>query len=65
MGPDTPEFSRRQFLGVAGMPPDTNMTFGTLRYGSLLESVLYDCRRFVDYKGELVKALYLLHSWPD
>jgi hypothetical protein len=36
----------------AGMPPDTNMTFGTLRYGSLLETVLYDCRRYVNYKGD-------------
>jgi hypothetical protein len=36
---------------------DTNITFGTLRYGKLLEVVLYDCRRFVDYKGEHAKIL--------
>ncbi|KMW45694.1 alkaline phosphatase D family protein [Ralstonia insidiosa] len=35
----------------AGMPVDTNSAFGTLRYGSLLEAVLYDCRRFLDNKG--------------
>ena len=33
------------------MPVDTNSAFGTLRYGSLLEAVLYDCRRFLDNKG--------------
>jgi hypothetical protein len=41
----------------AGMPADTNMTFGTLRYGNLLEAVLYDCRRFLDYKGDHAKVL--------
>ena len=35
----------------AVMPADTNGTFGTLRYGKLLEVVLYDCRRYADYKG--------------
>lgn len=35
----------------AGMPPGTNSSFGTLRYGRLLEAVLYDCRRHVDNKG--------------
>jgi hypothetical protein len=29
----------------AGAPAGTNITFGTLRYGTLLEAVLYDCRR--------------------
>ena len=33
------------------------MTFGTLRFGRLLESVLYDCRRFVDYKGAHARVL--------
>ena len=33
------------------MPTDTNSAFGTLRYGALLEAVLYDCRRFLDNKG--------------
>lgn len=31
--------------------PGCNITFGTLRYGTLLEAVLYDCRRYVNYKG--------------
>lgn len=35
----------------ARLAPDTNGKFGTIRFGTLLESVLYDCRRFVDYKG--------------
>jgi hypothetical protein len=41
----------------AGAPTGTNITFGTLRYGRLLEAVLYDCRRFVDYKGDHAKVL--------
>jgi hypothetical protein len=41
----------------AGMPADTNMTFGTLRYGNLVETVLYDCRRYLDYKGDHAKVL--------
>src|SRR5262249_22567364 len=39
---------------------DENWTppgFGTLRYGNLLETVLYDCRRYVDYKGDHAKVL--------
>ena len=28
-------------------------SFGTLRYGKLLELLMYDCRRFMDLKGEL------------
>lgn len=41
----------------AGLPADTNMTFGTLRYGSLLEAVMYDCRRYVNYKGDHAQVL--------
>jgi len=41
----------------AGMPADTNMTFGTLRYGNLVEAVLYDCRRYLDYKGDHAKVI--------
>jgi hypothetical protein len=41
----------------AGAPAGTNILFGTLRYGNLLEAVLYDCRRFVDYKGVHAKVL--------
>ena len=36
----------------ARAPAGTNITFGTLRYGNLLEAVLYDCRRYLDYKGD-------------
>lgn len=42
---------------LADRVPDVNMTFGTLRYGNLLESVFYDCRRFVDLKGEHARVL--------
>ncbi|RJG00038.1 hypothetical protein D3871_08515 [Noviherbaspirillum saxi] len=41
----------------AGAPAGTNICFGTLRYGKLLETVLYDCRRYVDYKGKHAKVL--------
>jgi hypothetical protein len=41
----------------AGAPVGTNLTFGTLRYGTLLEAVMYDCRRYVDYKGDHAKVL--------
>jgi hypothetical protein len=41
----------------AGIPEGTNVTFGTLRCGKLVEAVLYDCRRFVDYKGAHAKVL--------
>lgn len=35
-----------------GLSPDTSMLYGTLRYGTLLEAVMYDCRRYVNYKGD-------------
>src|SRR4029077_3705652 len=41
----------------AGAPGGANITYGTLRYGKLLEAVLYDCRRYVDYKGDHAKVL--------
>lgn len=41
----------------AGLPAGTNMCFGTLRYGKLLEAVLYDCRRYLDNKGIHAKVL--------
>ena len=41
----------------ARMAPDTNMTFGTLRYGTLLEAVMYDCRRYVNYKGDHAQVI--------
>jgi hypothetical protein len=43
-------------------PPGTNITFGTLRYGNLLETVFYDCRRYVDYKGDHAK---ILPQWTE
>ena len=41
----------------AGAPTGTNITFGTLRWGKLLEAVFYDCRRYVDYKEDHAKVL--------
>lgn len=41
----------------AGAPAGTNITFGTLRYGRLLDAVHYDCRRYVDYKADHAKVL--------
>src|SRR5262249_2157158 len=45
-----------------GLAPGTNMTFGTVRYGSLIEAVLYDCRRYLDDKGAHAKVL---PSWVE
>jgi len=42
---------------LAGLPEGANIAFGTLRYGRLLEAVLYDCRRYVDYKGAHAKVV--------
>ncbi len=39
------------------LAPDVSMTFGTLRYGALVEAVLYDCRRYADYKGDHARIL--------
>ncbi|CAG9171196.1 hypothetical protein LMG23992_01958 [Cupriavidus laharis] len=41
----------------AGAPAGTNICFGTLRYGKLLEVVLYDCRRYLDQKGIHAKVI--------
>jgi len=41
----------------AGSPWGTNLSFGTFRYGKLLESVFYDCRRYADYKGDRARIL--------
>jgi hypothetical protein len=49
-----PDVGRPDFLWgtkKAGRAPGTNQFYGTLRYGDLFEAVLYDCRRFADYKG--------------
>jgi hypothetical protein len=60
-----PDPQRPDFLpggDKAGLPAGTNMTFGTLRYGSLLEAVLYDCRRYLDSSGAHAK---LLPGWVE
>jgi len=41
----------------AGLPTGTNMCFGTLRYGRLLEAVMYDCRRYLDNKGQHARVV--------
>lgn len=41
----------------ASAPAGTNICFGTLRYGKLLEVVLYDCRRYLDQKGQHAKVV--------
>jgi hypothetical protein len=49
-----PDANRPEWLPGSdrpGQPVGTNISFGTLRYGKLLEAVLYDCRRYVNYKG--------------
>lgn len=40
-----------------GMPEGANGCFGTLRYGTLLEAVLYDCRRYLDNKGKHARVV--------
>ncbi len=42
--------------------PGVNTVFGTIRYGDLMEGVLYDCRRYADYKGNHAK---LLPQWTE
>ncbi|WP_019614092.1 alkaline phosphatase D family protein [Psychromonas ossibalaenae] len=39
-----------------------NTVCGTIRYGDLIEAVLYDCRRYADYKGNHAK---LLPQWTE
>lgn len=46
----------------ARLAPNTNAKFGTLRFGNLLESVMYDCRRYVDYKGAHAR---ILPQWTE
>ncbi|KLN63419.1 alkaline phosphatase D family protein [Vibrio sp. VPAP30] len=40
----------------------SNSVFGTIRYGDLIEAVLYDCRRYADYKGNHAQ---LLPQWTE
>jgi hypothetical protein len=42
---------------LAGAPEGTNISCGTLRFGKLVETLLYDCRRYVDYKGAHAKVI--------
>jgi hypothetical protein len=37
--------------GAADRAPDVSESFGTLRYGRLLEILMYDCRRYMTLKG--------------
>jgi len=37
--------------------PDVNQFFGAIRFGKLLEVVMYDCRRFADSKGIHARAV--------
>jgi hypothetical protein len=46
----------------ARLSSNTNAKFGTLRFGTLVESVLYDCRRYVDYKGTHAR---ILPQWTE
>jgi hypothetical protein len=40
----------------------TSPKYGTIRFGSLLESPVYDCRRYVNYKGEHAR---ILPQWTE
>jgi phosphodiesterase/alkaline phosphatase D-like protein len=60
-----PDPTRPAFLpgtNRLGRAPGINQFFGTLRYGDLLEVVLYDCRRFADYKGVQAR---LVPKWTE
>ena len=51
-----PDVNRPLGLGgasAADRPPGTSEAFGTLRYGRLLELLLWDCRRFLTLKGSV------------
>lgn len=37
---------------LAGTKNDLSQSFGTIRYGKLLEGLLYDCKRYTSLKGE-------------
>jgi phosphodiesterase/alkaline phosphatase D-like protein len=46
----------------ARLAPGTSPKYGTLRFGKLVESALYDCRRYVDYKGPHAR---ILPQWTE
>lgn len=55
-----PDANRPAWLpgsGIAGLAEGSNGCFGTLRYGRLLEAVLYDCRRYLDNKGRHARVV--------
>ncbi|KAE9629937.1 hypothetical protein GP644_09565 [Parasedimentitalea maritima] len=41
----------------AGRASGSNMLYGSIRYGDLMETVIYDCRRMIDYKGKHARIL--------
>jgi hypothetical protein len=42
---------------IPGLAEGCNGCYGTLRYGQLLEAVLYDCRRHLDNKGRHARVV--------
>jgi hypothetical protein len=40
-----------------GRVDGSNMLFGSIRFGDLLEAVIYDCRRMIDYKGKHARVI--------
>lgn len=55
-----PDANRPSWLpgkDIPGLADGSNGCFGTLRYGRLLETVLYDCRRYLDNKGRHARVV--------
>lgn len=55
-----PDANRPAWLPGADLPhlpAGCNSGFGTLRYGRLMEAVLYDCRRWLDNKGRHARVV--------
>jgi hypothetical protein len=46
-----PASGRPRGLPGSGPPDDISESYGTLRYGKLLEVMMYDCRRYLTLKG--------------
>ncbi|MEM6989638.1 MAG: hypothetical protein AAF721_04050 [Myxococcota bacterium] len=50
--------------GAGDRPPGINESFGTLRYGRLLESLLYDCKGFMTLDGDDARAVpAIVEQW--
>lgn len=49
-----PEFlqDRNRSINLTGAYNEQNRNYGTLRYGKLMEALLYDCKRFTSLDGE-------------